>query len=264
MLKVYKRFWQVNWAEQWQYRANLVMYLAYWIVAPIVFLSVWMTVANLQGTVNGMTANDFATYYLLGLLIDLITSSITFHIFTYKIQDGSLSGELLRPSHPVLTNALINNIAFKSLLLIVFIPIWVVLVILFKPTFTITPLSALLTIPALILGFATSFLLESGLSLLAFWTTRAYGPFEMFMTTSSMLSGKLFPLTFLPLALQSISQFLPFQLWVWFPVQLLSNKLTTQQIALSFGMELFWLIVLYVAFQALWKRGVRKFSAVGA
>ena len=264
MLNVYKRFWQVNWAEQWQYRANLLMYLAYWIVAPIVYLSVWMTVANLQGTVNGMTASDFATYYLLGLLIDLITSSITFHIFTYKIQDGSLSGELLRPSHPVLTNALINNIAFKTLMLIVFIPIWIVLLILFQPTFAFTPLSVLLTIPALIMGFATSFLLESGISLLAFWTTRAFGPMEIFWTAGTMLSGKLFPLTFLPLAVQSVAQFLPFQLWVWFPVQLLSNKLTTQEIIFSFTMELIWLVVLYVFFQALWKRGVRKFSAVGA
>lgn len=264
MLNVYKRFWQVNWAEQWQYRANLVMYLAYWIVAPIVYLSVWMTVAQSQGTVNGMTANDFASYYLLNLLIDLITSSITFHIFTYKIQDGSLSGELLRPSHPVLTNALINNIAFKSLLLLVFIPIWLVLYVVFQPQFNITPTSLLLVIPALVLGFITSFLMESGLSLLAFWTTRAYGPMEMFWTVGNMLSGKLFPLTFLPLAVQGIAQFLPFQLWVWFPVQLLSNKLSTQQIVLNFGLELVWLGLLWLLFRALWSRGVRKFSAVGA
>ncbi len=264
MLNVYKRFWQVNWAEQWQYRANLIMYLAFWVVSPIVYLSVWMTVANLQGTVNGMTANDFAAYYLLGLLVDLITSSITFHLFTYKVQDGSLSGELLRPSHPVLTNALINNIAFKALMLIVFIPIWLVLIIVFQPQFTVTWGSILLTIPALILGFATSFLMESGLSLLVFWTTRAYGPMQVFWTAGSMLSGKLFPLTLLPLTVQSVAQFLPFQLWVWFPVQLLSNKLTPEAIALNFGLEIAWLLVLFVLFQALWKRGVRKFSAVGA
>ena len=41
MMRIFRRFWQVNWAEQWQYRANLLMYLAYWVVSPVVYLSVW-------------------------------------------------------------------------------------------------------------------------------------------------------------------------------------------------------------------------------
>jgi len=64
MLRIYQRLWQVNWAEQWQYRANLLMYVLYWLVSPIVYLSVWTTVAHAQGSVNGLTANDFITYYL--------------------------------------------------------------------------------------------------------------------------------------------------------------------------------------------------------
>src|SRR6478609_4251510 len=104
MIKIFQRLWQVNWAEQWQYRANLFMYLAYWLVAPVVYLSVWTAVARAQGSVNGMTANDFAAYYLTLLPIDILTSSITFHIFGYKIQDGTLSNELIRPTHPILTN----------------------------------------------------------------------------------------------------------------------------------------------------------------
>ena len=42
MLQIYRRFWQVNWAEQWQYRANLMMYLLYWLVSPVVYLAVWI------------------------------------------------------------------------------------------------------------------------------------------------------------------------------------------------------------------------------
>ena len=49
MLRIYRRFWQVNWAEQWQYRANLLMYLLYWLVSPIVYLSVWTTIAQQPG-----------------------------------------------------------------------------------------------------------------------------------------------------------------------------------------------------------------------
>jgi ABC-2 type transport system permease protein len=74
MLRIYQRMWQVNWAEQWQYRANLLMYLLFWIISPIVYLSVWTTVATSQGNVGGLTANDFATYYLTLLIVDTLTS----------------------------------------------------------------------------------------------------------------------------------------------------------------------------------------------
>jgi len=46
------------WAEQWQYRANLLMYLLYWLVSPGVFLVVWTTVATTQGTVKDLTIED--------------------------------------------------------------------------------------------------------------------------------------------------------------------------------------------------------------
>ncbi len=80
MLRIYQRLWQVNWAEQWQYRANLLMYLLYWLVSPVVYLAIWTTVAHSQGTVNGLTAKDFTTYYLTLLVVDTLTSDITIHL----------------------------------------------------------------------------------------------------------------------------------------------------------------------------------------
>src|SRR5690606_11627335 len=115
MFLIFKRLWQVNWAEQWQYRANLLMYLLYWLVSPILYLAVWTSIANVKGSVNGFTATDFVTYYMVLLICDQITSNIVIHTFAYKIQDGSLSGELIKPLHPLLTNGLVNNIAFKML-----------------------------------------------------------------------------------------------------------------------------------------------------
>src|SRR4029450_10948524 len=154
MLRIYQRLWQVNWAEQWQYRANLLMYLLYWLVSPIVYLSVWTTVANTQGEVQGFTANDFMTYYLTLLIVDTLTSDITIHLLAYKIQDGTLSGELLKPVHPILTNTLMNNLAFKAVMLMVLIPVWIGLCLLFQPDFSnVTPQALLLAVPAIILGF---------------------------------------------------------------------------------------------------------------
>src|SRR6185295_7121598 len=136
MLRIYQRLWHVNWAEQWQYRANLWMYLLYWLVSPIVYLAVWTTVANSQGSVNGLTANDFITYYLTLLIVDTLTAEITIHLLGYKIQDGTLSNELMKPVHPILTGTLMNNLAFKALTLLVLVPAWLVLCLLFQPDYS--------------------------------------------------------------------------------------------------------------------------------
>ena len=128
---------------------------------------------------------------------------------------------------------------------------------------TITLGSFLMAIPALIMGFLISFLMESTITLIAFWTTRAYGPMELFWAAGQMLSGQFVPLTLLPGVTQTIAKVLPFQLWMYFPVQLMSNKLTTGEIALNYGLQIAWLIALFVLFRIVWRAGIRKFSAVG-
>jgi ABC-2 type transport system permease protein len=175
MLRIYQRLWQVNWAEQWQYRANLLMYLLYWLVSPIVYLAVWTTIARSQGSVSGLTPNDFVTYYMTLLIVDQLTSDTTIYFFGSKIQDGTLSGELIRPIHPLLTSGLVNNLAFKALTVLALIPVWAVLWLLFQPDFSsVTWRGVLLAVPAVLLGFAISFLLSATLTCVAFWTTRVW------------------------------------------------------------------------------------------
>lgn len=266
MLRIYQRFWQVNWAEQWQYRANLLMYLAYWLVFPIVYLTVWSAIANGApgGKVGGLAAADFAAYYLTLLAVDIMTSSITIHILGYKIQDGSISNELLRPVHPILTNTLVNNLAFKALQLIIFVPVWFLLGVLFQPQFSFTTTSILMTLPAIVLGFLLNFLMDGIITLLAFWTTRVWAIQEVSFAVGKLFNGAFVPLVLLPAWMQGIAQVLPYQLWSSFPTLTLLNKLTPQQIALNYGLQLVWLVVFFMGFQWLWKHALKRFSAVGA
>lgn len=172
MLQIYKRFWQVNWAEHWQYRANLMMYVLYGLVSPVVYLAVWITIANSQGSVDGLTANDFVTYYLTMLVIDQIIADISQYYLADKIQDGTLSSDLLRPIHPVLTQTLIATTAQKALSFVALAPVWMILVLLFRPDFgAVTLTSFLLTLPVILLGAAIAFLLGVSVTCLAFWTT---------------------------------------------------------------------------------------------
>jgi ABC-2 type transport system permease protein len=265
MLKIFQRLWQVNWAEQWQYRANLLMYLLYWLVSPIIYLAVWTSIANSKGSVNGLTANDFVTYYMTLLIVDQITSNIVIHTFGYKIQDGSLSGELIRPIHPMLTNALVNNISFKMLTILGFIPIWIVLFFLYRPDYSSVTLNGiLLAIPAMMIGFLIGFLLSATITSLAFWTTRVYSIHEFYYALILLFSGQFVPLTLMPRLIQEIAQYLPFQFLIYYPIQLILGKLTNAQIVQGFITSSIWLIVAITVFNFVWRNGVKRFSAVGA
>jgi ABC-2 type transport system permease protein len=255
----------VNWAEQWQYRANLLMYLLYWLVSPIIYLAVWTSIANANGDVNGYTANDFITYYMVLLIVDQATSNIVIHTFGYKIQDGTLSGELIKPIHPMLTNALVNNIAFKGLTVMGLTPIWIILFFLFKPDFgSVTLMGILLAIPAMLLGFLVGYLLSAAITSLAFWTTRVYSIHEFYFALILLFSGQFVPLTLMPKIIQDIAQYLPFQLFIYYPIQLILGRLSTQQIIQGYVMAGIWLVVSLLLFNWIWRAGVKRFSAVGA
>lgn len=265
MLKIYLRFWQVNWATQWQYRANLLMYLFYWLVSPIVYLSVWTTIAKAQGSVSGLSANDFVTYYLTLLVVSQLTSDITIHIIAYKIQDGTLASDLMRPVHPILTAALTDNLAFKALQLIVFIPLWVLLVILFRPDYSsVTVTSILLAIPGVLLGFWMNFLFGSILTSTAFWTTRVYSVSQFFYLIVMLLSGQFVPLQLLPQGMQTVAHFLPFQMFLYVPIETILNRIQPGLLLQYYGTGLVWLVILQLLFRWIWREGVKHFSSVGA
>ena len=265
MLRIYQRLWQVNWAEQWQYRANLLMYLLFWLVSPIVYLAVWTTIARSQGSVGGLTPNDFVTYYMTLLIVDQLTSDITIHIFAYKIQDGTLAGELIRPIHPMLTNTLVNNLAFKALTMMAMIPVWFVLWILFQPNFsTVTWQGILLAVPAVILGFAISFLLGASLTCVGFWTTRVWSLMEFYWALLALFSGQFVPLQLMPEVIQKIAWVLPFQLFKYFPIQLVLGRLSTAEILSNYLTGIVWFFAALVFFLWIWRRGLKQFSAVGA
>jgi ABC-2 type transport system permease protein len=265
MFKIFQRLWQVNWAQQWQYRANLIMYLLYWLVSPIIYLAVWTSIAHSKGSVNGFTANDFVTYYMTLLVVDQVTSNIVIHTFAYKIQDGTLSGELIQPIHPMLTNALVNNIAFKALTLIGFIPIWIILFFLYRPDYSsITLTGILLSIPAMIMGFFIDYLLSAAITSLAFWTTRVYSIHEFYYALLLLFSGQFVPLTLMPKLVQAVAQYLPFQLRIYYPVQLILGKLSSAEVLQGYVSGVIWLAVAILIFNWIWRNGVKRYSAVGA
>jgi ABC-2 type transport system permease protein len=114
------------------------------------------------------------------------------------------------------------------------------------------------------LGFIVGFLLSAAVTSLAFWTTRVYSISEFYFAIFLLFSGQFVPLPLMPDFVQKIAQYLPFQLSLYFPIQLILGKLSTAEILRGFLVGMLWLPVSILLFQWVWHEGVRRYSAVGA
>ncbi len=77
----------------------------------------------------------------------------------------------------------------------------------------------------MIMGFFIGFLLSAAITSLAFWTTRVYSIHEFYYALILLFSGQFVPLTLMPKLIQDIAQYLPFQLLIYYPIQLILGKL---------------------------------------
>ena len=264
LVVLYRAQFKTTIAEQFQYRGALVIWLIGLILEPVIYLSVWSTVARSQGgSVDGFSAADFAAYYLVALVVSQATFTWIMWEMEYWIRQGSLSPLLVRPVHPIHRH-IANNLTFKLLTMAVVVPVVVVLAIVFRPNFTGSVWTVVAFIPALALAMGLRFAVEWTLASAAFWVTRVSAINQLYFVVFLFLSGFAVPLDLLPGPVRVVAEWLPFYRMLGFPVELLLGRLTPGQVAIGFVAQVAWLAIAVSLLNAMWARGVRQYSAVGA
>lgn len=251
-------------AQQFQYRAGVLLWLIGMVVEPVIYLVVWTTIANQQGgQVGGFTAGDFATYYIGWTLVRHMNITLTPYAWEMRIRQGDLSRELLRPLHPF-HNDLGYFMGMKVVQMLVWVPIAAVLIVAFQPTLNAQPWQYACFAIALFTAFVMRFALTWALGLSTFWLTRPRAFFELYFAAELIFSGRLVPMSLMPEWVQALSNVLPFKWAFGFQLELLVGKLTPEQALFGFAAQAFWFAVGVLAVAVLWRSAVRKYSAVGA
>lgn len=249
--------------EHFQYRLANVMFLIHLIIEPLIYLIVWTNVAESQGgEVGGYTASAFAAYYIVWTLVRQFNLSLSPFSFEWRIKNGRLGGELLRPIHPIHYD-LGFFLGIKVPYVAYWLPAGILLWLVFRPDIQPT-WGQLAAFPvALMLGFVVRFSIMWALGLITFWTTRVSAIFELFFTLELLLSGRLVPLSLMPEWAQGIANWLPFQWAFGFPIEVLIGRLTTEQIWQGFAAQLLWIGISFLIVNLVWKQGLKRFTAVG-
>jgi ABC-2 type transport system permease protein len=248
---------------QFQYRAQNYFYMIGMIAEPVIYLVVWSTVARAQGgSVGGYTPGAFAAYYIVWTLVRNMNIVFTPYGWEGRIQRGQLSGELLRPLHP-LHSDVAYFAGWKFVVIVLWLPLAAALAFIFKPTLNPTWLQVVVFFVSIWGAYLIRTMFVSLLGMITFWTTRVGAIYELYFALELILSGRLVPMTLMPGWVQHVSTYLPFQWTFFFPINSLVGSVSTKELLTGLGIQLLWILGGIALVNLVWHYGIRRFSSVG-
>jgi ABC-2 type transport system permease protein len=248
---------------QFQYRIPMYMYTLGMAAEPTIYLVVWGAIARSHGgSVDGITASQFAAYYIVWTLVRNMNIVFGAPFWEGRIRDGELAGQLLRPLHP-LHGDLAYFIGWKVVTIVLWLPIAAVLTAVFHPAVHPSALQVVVFCIAIWGAYLVRTMVQSTIGMLNFWTTRGAALFDLYMAVELLLSGRLVPLKLMPGWAQTLANFLPFKWTFGYPIEALVGNLSTRSLLAGLGAQALWTLILLVAFRFAWRAAIRRFSAVG-
>ncbi|GAA6623280.1 ABC transporter permease [Scytonema sp. NUACC26] len=252
-------FLSVYYAYMLEYRSELLL----WVLAnslPIILMGVWIQAA--QGGQFSLNPVDFARYFITVFLVRQITIVWVVWEFEREVVEGKLSPRLLQPIDPVWHHVASHlsersaRLPFSVLLLIVFF-------IIYPQAFWIPSLTNLLLfLISVLLAFALRFITQYTFAMFAFWTERASSIENFWSLFYLFLSGMIAPLEVFPEPVRAIVLCTPFPYMINFPVSLLIGLPT--DVGRGFWLMIGWILFFLGLNRMLWRRGLKRYSGMGA
>ena len=263
MVSLYWMLAKTSMQVQFQYRASNYFYMVGMVVEPTIYLVVWRTIAESSGgDVEGYTAGTFAAYYIVWTLVRNMNIVFTPFGWEQRIREGELSGQLLRPVHPIHYD-LGSFAGWKVIVIVFWIPIAAVLSLAFRPTLDPSVEQGIVFFVAIWGAYLIRSMLLWVLGMVTFWTTRVSALFTIYFTAELLLSGRLVPMTLMPDWVQDLSWFLPFRWTFGFPITALVGPISRTELFVGVVAQIGWVLFGVLLVKVVWRQGIRKFSAVG-
>ncbi len=249
--------------SNFQYRVATYMWMIGMLAEPIVYLVVWTTIADQHGgEVGGITAGEFAAYYIIWTLVRSMNIVFTPYGWEQRIREGEFSASLLRPLHP-LHDDIAGFAGWKVVTIVLWLPIAAVLWLLFDPVLDPSALEAGVFFVAIWGAYLIRTMFMAILGMITFWTTRVSAIFELVIAVELLLSGRLVPLQLMPDWAEKLALFLPFMWTFYFPIQALVGDFSTAELLGGLAAQAGWTIALTGLCLYVWRFAVRQYSAVG-
>lgn len=242
------------------YRLDAVTTFLSSIIFLILYYAVWSAI-DASGNIEG-GLNQVMTYLVAGQIVSNAAFLQTEMFIGERIRKGTIVNELKRPI------SFISHVYFHELGWTVFnsltkaIPV-AVLGVVFLDIQLPGAVNAVSFAVSIFLAFNLVFLLAYANSMLVFWTKVDWSLRMTRNTVQSLFSGVLFPLYLLPGGLQEIFNLLPFRAMADAPIQIFTGNATGFGLLKIFGLQIFWIIILFAVAHLMWRKANNKLTVQG-
>ena len=252
---------RIGLSEAVAYRAEfIVWFFAY--SMPLIMLALWTAVAR-EAPIGRFDQAAFKAYFMVTLIVRLITGSWVAWELSMEIRTGSLGQRMLRPFPPLLAH-FCSNFAAVPLRVTLTLPVVIVTVAWLGPgIFTHDPVQLALVPVSLAGSFILMFLVSAAIGTLSLFWESALSLMDLWLALYMVLSGYVVPLELFPASVRGIVTWLPFRSLLAFPVEnalgIMDRATSLEALALQWS----WVAVAFAVCAITWRAGARRFSAFG-
>lgn len=249
--------------DSFTYRGDIFLYSLSGVAHPLIMLAIWLTVIN-SGGQTPVSGEDFIQYYLFLLVVKTWTGAWAAPFIASDIRLGQISPLLIRPV-PHYFFLLGGNIGEKLIKTLYIGPLLIILMILFNQRVPELALWEWGMVGTTWMGAAAlTFIADLCIGFTAFWLDDSESVEDGYDLLAHIFSGQLIPIFAFPFILQRISAFLPFRYMLSLPLEILLRRLSPQDLINGVLIQALWIGAGLWLVLMLWRKGLQRYSAVGA
>lgn len=268
ILRIYKPFTHAGILLAAQYRVNFVFFILGDILMCFINYFLWKAVFTSGGaeTFMGFSEIDMISYIFISFLTSTLAYSDGAYAVGEEVRDGSIAMRMIKPIRfdlAFLFQELGERVVSVSM---VFVPL-VAGVEIFRffaaGELKFNVLNFLLYLMSLILAYLINFYFNVCYGYSAFVLKNLWGSNFLKDCIVGFLAGNTIPLAFMPKAIGTVLNLLPFASLTYTPVMIYIGMYDPAQILISFGLQIFWLAFFIALQQLIWSTVVKRLSVQG-
>jgi ABC-2 type transport system permease protein len=266
-LSKYFSIFKISFQQEFAYRLNFVMWRVRNVMQIFLIFFLWDSVfTDSSREVFGYNKDRILTYVFGILILRALVFSARAVDIAGEISRGDLTNFLLKPVN-YFRYWFTRDLSSKALNLGFAVVEAGLLYLILKPPFFVqtSPVLILLFIVSIVLAILLFFSLLILINLTPFWAPESgwAAQFLFVVIITEFLSGAVFPLDIFPSIIQRVLYFLPFPYLLFFPLQIYLGKLNIELILGGILLAVAWTVVLFVAVNFVWNKGIRRYAAEG-
>jgi ABC-2 type transport system permease protein len=236
-------------------------------VFPIIIqVSMWTAIykATGNGMLYGYTYVQMILYtFFVGIVGKFLSNGFEYEM-NDDIKNGGLNKFIVKPINYCFYRASCF-LGERTSVSIIFMFVLLILSIVFFTLgyFKLTGIRVVFFFISLFMALILNFAIYFCVGMAGLWMSEISRLFPAISIILSVMSGGIFPLDILGERINQIILFLPFKYMLQFPVDIITGKTFENTLILAFVIQLGWVIYFIWMANLLWKKGIKKYIAIG-